>query len=394
METHVYLIRHGETKWNQEKRLQGHLNMPLSSVGKEQAQRLGKRFLGKRLQGVYASDLDRAIETAVPIAEGSSLFVQTFNDLRERKMGEWEGKLISEIKENYPDAWERVWQHGDEFGVEGTASTQQRMLHRLEALAKKHPGEAIAVVSHGGGINTVLHAISEGAHGPGLTKIDNTSVTHLIYDTYTGWKIHRIGCTHHLVHEDFKFPVTKEVTLFLVRHCQATDQAAEATLTAQGREQAKKLGAFLASFNPKAILASPWRRTMDTATPLAQRLGLPIQTDERLTERVLAAELRGDWLDRLRESYEDFNCRLPGGESNQEAMNRGVAALTDFLEQGWDRAVIVGHGGITTVLLSYFNRLYGYTEWQQMSNPDVFKVTLTPKQAKIERIWDDSMLSG
>ncbi|SDX47881.1 phosphoglycerate mutase [Marininema mesophilum] len=199
METQVYLIRHGETDWNKEKRVQGHVDIPLSSIGIEQARCLAERFVGEGLHGIYTSDLQRAVETAQTIAKRAEapLSVQAYKDLRERDMGEWEGSLVADIKAQHPGAWERVWHDGGEFGLESTEDLKGRILHRLEKLVRNHPGERIAVVSHGGGINSVLAAISQGIHGP-RTQIGNTSVTHLIFHPQTGWRIHRIGCMNHL----------------------------------------------------------------------------------------------------------------------------------------------------------------------------------------------------
>ena len=108
-------------------------------------------------------------------------------------------------------------------------------------------------------------------------------------------------------------------------------QEAEAPLTAEGERQAQALADALAAAGIERIVSSPMRRALDSAAPLARRLGLAVEVDARLAERVLSGGVRVDWLDRLRESFDDLDARLQGGESSREAMVRGTAAVDDAL---------------------------------------------------------------
>ncbi|MFD1428440.1 putative phosphoglycerate mutase/uncharacterized phosphatase [Kroppenstedtia sanguinis] len=202
METTIYLIRHGETQWNRERRIQGHRDIPLSEVGLEQARRLGKHLRGIHFHGVYASDLQRAVQTAEQVAAGRNMSVHTLPSLRERHLGEWEGLSFESLKERYPVDWQRVWNQGGEYGVESTESIRVRVRKALDEICREHPGERVAVVSHGGSINTMLESISDGRYGPGRTQIRNTAVSILIYHPESGWRVERVNCGGHLESEE------------------------------------------------------------------------------------------------------------------------------------------------------------------------------------------------
>src|SRR5690606_446272 len=120
----------------------------------------------KRISSIYASDLTRAMQTAQRIAETLSLTIVPMERIRERNMGEWTGLTFAEVKKKYPD-WEKVRTHGGAYQIEKTEDMVKRVLYELEKLAKKHQGEHICVVSHGGCINGVLNQITQGEYGLG-----------------------------------------------------------------------------------------------------------------------------------------------------------------------------------------------------------------------------------
>src|SRR3569832_2359518 len=110
--TEILLIRHGETDWNVEKRLQGHLDISLNEGGRRQAAALGKALLGEPLDAVIASDLQRAIVTAESVAVPRGMRVQIDPELRERCYGAFEGLRYRDISERYPQAY-AMWQARD-----------------------------------------------------------------------------------------------------------------------------------------------------------------------------------------------------------------------------------------------------------------------------------------
>src|SRR5262245_19420506 len=103
--TELILLRHGETDWNRDRRIQGNTDIGLSSVGLDQARRLADRMASERIAAIYSSDLARARETATPLAEALALRLQTTPLLREVGFGAWEGLTLSEVEACWPDEY-------------------------------------------------------------------------------------------------------------------------------------------------------------------------------------------------------------------------------------------------------------------------------------------------
>jgi broad specificity phosphatase PhoE len=163
--TTLLLVRHGETDWNAEGRLQGHTDRPLNEFGRRQAAALAERLADDGIDAVYASDLARARETAEILAERLGLPVATDPDLRERNWGNWEGLTGSER--------DRVDYVGEERDAHG-----ERVIRAVRRIAEQHPGERIVVVTHGGS----LRRIQVAAYGMALPVIDNCSVWAVVHE--------------------------------------------------------------------------------------------------------------------------------------------------------------------------------------------------------------------
>src|SRR5206468_2330987 len=138
----LLLVRHGETDWNAEGRLQGHTDRPLSEFGRRQAERLATTLAAEKLDAIYASDLARARETAEIVGEHLRLPVVLDPDLRERDWGTWEGLT----------SMQRI---GVELVGESTEDHSRRMLRALERAAATHPSGRVLVVTHGGSMRRV-----------------------------------------------------------------------------------------------------------------------------------------------------------------------------------------------------------------------------------------------
>lgn len=175
-------------------------------------------------------------------------------------------------------------------------------------------------------------------------------------------------------------------TLYLIRHCKASGQAADAALTAAGEIQAEQLAYLLADRGIERIISSPFVRARRSIEPLAARLELPIEEDERLAERVLASADMPDWLDLLRATFDDFDLSFAGGESNRVAMARGVAVIDEALAHPAATTAIVSHGNLLTLLLHHFDQRFGFAEWQALTNPDVFCVQVENGRSMIQQI--------
>jgi broad specificity phosphatase PhoE len=145
--TTLLLVRHGETDWNAEGRLQGHTDRPLNDFGRRQAELLADQLSGERFDAVYASDLARARETAEIVGERLGLTVVLDPDLREKNWGSWEGLTPAER-----DAVDYVG--------ESTEEHRARMLGSLRRIAERHPRGRVLVVTHGGSLRRVQAAAS------------------------------------------------------------------------------------------------------------------------------------------------------------------------------------------------------------------------------------------
>ncbi len=154
--TTLLLVRHGETDWNAEGRLQGHTDRPLSEFGRHQARQLADELAGEELDAIYASDLARARETAEILGERLGLATVLDPDLREKDWGTWEGLTAVDR--------DRV-----EFVGESREAHQERILRALRRIAERHPGGRVLVVTHGGSMRRVQTA----ALGLALPVVEN-----------------------------------------------------------------------------------------------------------------------------------------------------------------------------------------------------------------------------
>lgn len=181
----------------------------------------------------------------------------------------------------------------------------------------------------------------------------------------------------------------RTMELYLVRHCHATGQEPDASLTPAGAAQSERLADVLVGPGIRRIVASPFPRARQSVAPLAARLGIAVEVDDRLAERVLCGVPRDDWRERLRESFDDLDLCLEGGESSRAAMSRGAAALRDALS-GDGPVVVVTHGNLLTLLLRHLDGEAGFAAWQALTNPDVFLVTQVDGAPLVQRIWTDA----
>ncbi|MFB2583834.1 histidine phosphatase family protein [Herbiconiux liukaitaii] len=149
-------VRHGQTDWNFQKRIQGTTDVPLNETGREQAREAAEQLAGRRWDGIVASPLSRARETAEIIARQLGLPApEIVGALQERSYGEVEGLDAVGIAERFPDPLAPV------PGRERRSDVVKRVLPALEALAEEHPGESLIVVSHGGVIASLLRYVTE-----------------------------------------------------------------------------------------------------------------------------------------------------------------------------------------------------------------------------------------
>jgi broad specificity phosphatase PhoE len=155
--TTILLARHGETDWNRDGRFQGWADPSLNDAGRAQARTLAGRLRDVPFDAVYSSDLRRAHETAVIVAEPHGVPVVSDPGLREIDVGSWSGLTRAEIEERFPGA-----EHHD---GETREEHRERVVAAVERIARAHTGERILVVSHGGSLRALRrHCIGDPVH--------------------------------------------------------------------------------------------------------------------------------------------------------------------------------------------------------------------------------------
>jgi len=150
-ETNIYLVRHGETEWNQQNRLQGNQNSPLTVIGKQQAYDVKKSLDQYEIHQAYVSPLKRARDTLDIILKDRKLEVIISNNLREINLGPWEGKTREETAQSHPDEYKMFWGESDAFvlsGAETFQALQRRVVEGLENIFSEGENNNILVVSH------------------------------------------------------------------------------------------------------------------------------------------------------------------------------------------------------------------------------------------------------
>jgi 2,3-bisphosphoglycerate-dependent phosphoglycerate mutase len=166
--TEFIFVRHGETDWNAEGRIQGHNGPGLNTLGRQQAAEAAQSLIGTRVDAIYSSDLERAHQTAEIIAQAVGVPVQIDARLRERAHGDWEAKTTKDLDVEVPD-WRKLWQRVDlDMSAPGGESTRQvvaRIGPVLEEIAAAHPGGRVVIVTHGGIIGTLRTIAASIPHG-------------------------------------------------------------------------------------------------------------------------------------------------------------------------------------------------------------------------------------
>ena len=157
MTTRIHLIRHGETRWNVEKRMQGYLDSPLTNSGRSQARRVRREI--DRIDVAYSSPSGRALETAEIILNGAQQKIETHVGLKEINLGIWEGMKMEWVEKKYPHQYRALWSEPSKFSVadgETFLEVQDRAVKAVLEVARTHKGQSILVVSHAATIKVIL----------------------------------------------------------------------------------------------------------------------------------------------------------------------------------------------------------------------------------------------
>lgn len=193
--TRIVAVRHGQTAWNIETRIQGATDIALDATGRLQAGALGAALAGAGLDAIYASDLSRALQTAQAVAERTGLEVTADRDLRERGFGIFEGLTHADVARRWPDQAQRWRQRDPHFGPEGgetLSAFYARCIGCAERIAARHPGQTIALVAHGGVLDCLYRAATRiDLQAPRTWQLPNASINRLLWTaegfTLVGW---------------------------------------------------------------------------------------------------------------------------------------------------------------------------------------------------------------
>jgi len=182
----LHLVRHGETDWNAQKRYQGSIDIPLNERGRSQAKEVGKDLANLSFSAVYASTLSRARETAELILAAPEQKIHLLDTLKEGSFGQLEGKSYEEVHIQYASSIEarKKLSARDKLHFklipdeESWHEVLERVLPTLEEIAKRHEGEEVLVVTHGGVIRTLLVHLADYEEFP---RIENGQVVRFLY---------------------------------------------------------------------------------------------------------------------------------------------------------------------------------------------------------------------
>ncbi len=192
MSTQLCIVRHGETAWNAEHRVQGQLDIPLNEIGLRQAQSVGLALRGERFDAIYSSDLSRARQTAEPIANFLSMKLVIEQDLRERHYGIFERLTYAEVRQKYPEDYARFEARDPEYAFrtgESLRDFSARSIAIVSKIVKQNEGKSILVFTHGGVLDKLYRHITGlplsaernfGIPNAGLNRIEITA---------DGWRI-------------------------------------------------------------------------------------------------------------------------------------------------------------------------------------------------------------
>ena len=193
--TRIIAIRHGETDWNVDTRIQGHLNIGLNDTGRLQARRVAQALAGEPITAIYSSDLLRAWDTARAISEATGGALQAHTGLRERHFGVLQGRTFAEIEIENPEQ-SRLWRKRDPAwapeGGESLVQVSERITRAAFELGERHVGEQIVLVAHGGIMDALYRAATgQAIQAPRSWKLGNAAINRLLWTpdglTLVGW---------------------------------------------------------------------------------------------------------------------------------------------------------------------------------------------------------------
>ena len=193
--TRIIAIRHGETAWNVDTRIQGHLDIPLNDTGLWQARQVGQALADEPVAAIYSSDLQRAYATAQAVAQATGAPLTPERGLRERGFGDFQGRTFQQIERESPEQalrWRKRDPHYTPEGGESLVTLRDRIERTVTALAQQHVGEQVVMVAHGGVLDVLYRlATRQDIQAPRTWQLANAAINRLLWTpdglTLVGW---------------------------------------------------------------------------------------------------------------------------------------------------------------------------------------------------------------
>jgi broad specificity phosphatase PhoE len=199
--TKIYLTRHGETEWNTLRRMQGHMDSPLTEMGKQQGQWLSERLKTVEIDHIYSSPSGRAMQTSELINVHKGLKINASDHFKEIFLGNWEGRTTVEIESFDLDRFEKFWHNPEEF-IPTDGESFQEIIERtsleMEAVAKKHEGQTVLIVAHAVVLKSLIAYVENKElkdfwKGPFM----NSTCLNCFEKDDSGWTVTMLGDTSH-----------------------------------------------------------------------------------------------------------------------------------------------------------------------------------------------------
>jgi len=199
--TRICFVRHGETDWNVEKRIQGHTDIPLNATGRAQALAMAFNAAHVSFRALYSSDLTRAVDTAKALAQREDLEIRLLPQLRERHYGIFQGTTAAEGAERHPEAYRRYLARDPHYDFETGESMlafAARVAEGVDRMVRHHTGQTIAAVTHGGVLDILYRrATGRPLHTPRDFDVPNCALNWFHFDGQ-GWHLETWADRHHL----------------------------------------------------------------------------------------------------------------------------------------------------------------------------------------------------
>jgi broad specificity phosphatase PhoE len=395
--TRVILVRHGESSYNAERRVQGHCDLStLTDKGEAMAAQVATALKELKFDAVYSSPLQRAKRTAELVLEGlpNPPALQTTDDLKEISLPLWEGLLFTEVEAKYPDEF-RDWKDqphrlrmtlpdGTDFFPIADLYEQARRF--WTTLLSHHAGQTVLVVAHSG-INRALIYSAIGLEPEGYQRfhLSNCGISILNFSGDLGQsvQIESMNITSHLGETLPKLrPKHQGPRLLLVRHGETEwnrqgrfQGQIDVPLNDNGRQQAAQAGEFLKSVQIDSAISSSMSRPKETAEIILKH-----HPDVQLTTRDDLREIsHGLWEGKLEAEIEQGypgllhqwqlhpeTVQMPEGENLQQVWDRAIAGWNAIVESysGQNCTVmVVAHDAINKAILCYIAGLGPESFW-------------------------------